>query len=80
MDTKMRGVIIFACGTTIILQFFRIFWLIKPGFLNNARYYSRREPSRAKKLLYYLMAVTILAYTIIVNYEKRDSGLISNEV
>lgn len=66
----MRIILIIACSTTIILQVFRILWLFWPTLLQGTKYYSRKEPTKVEKLLYYVAMISILAYAIVISFEQ----------
>jgi len=59
-----------ACVYGIFIQLLRILWLYFPSFLKKSFIFKSKEPAKSEMLLYFLAAITLMAYFIFVSLKK----------
>jgi len=60
----MSILIIIGCFYALAIQVFRIIWLYRPEFIKGSFMYKHKEPSKYDQILYFIVMLICLTYTI----------------
>jgi hypothetical protein len=70
MKNIVELLIAIVCVFGILKQLFRIIWLYFPSFMKGSFLHKGKEPGKTEMLLYYLLAITAMAYYLVVTVER----------
>ncbi len=70
MKMIIELLICLSCVYAIFIQLLRIIWLYFPSFRQRTSVYKIRVPGKTEMLLYFVLAIVVMAYFIFVMAEK----------
>jgi hypothetical protein len=61
---------VIGCTLVLLVQLLRIVWLYFPSFMQKTKIYKVKIPKKPEMLIYFIAAIIILLYHIVVTAKK----------